>query len=259
MYKVFSTNERRTRETRIPTKDNRNRRRNTDRRIAREIMTGILSSKIKEYYEKDIDMIQALIYADSKQVGKSSYALQTAYEVYQDWDTVFKHLFFRPEKLVRYAQKLAQKNQKVPIIIWDDAGVHGGSDLYHNNRKLYYDLDQALQTIGVVCQSLLATATDVAKPTGLLTDDRNVTIKITKKDQYERKAKLFINSTLPWGKKIDSKEAVDSFRVMLPNEVYERYRKQRLKLSKDAFNTFLDNAEETKEEKEEPTKMELPE
>jgi len=219
----------------------------------------VLADVIKKYYEKDLDMIQALIYADSKQVGKSSYALQTAYKIYQDWDTVFNHLFFRPSKLVNYARTLAEKKKKVPILIWDDAGVHAGGNLYHTNRQLYYDLDRALQTIGVVCQSLIATATDLSKPTSLLTDDRNVTIKIVKKDQYERLAKIFVSDTLPWGKKIERGEATDNFRVMLPDKVYKRYRKKRLQLSKDAFDDFLENAENTEEEQKDYSKMEIPE
>jgi len=215
-------------------------------------MVGFLADKIKRHYDNNLDFLQALVYADSKQVGKSVYCLKTMYQVYEDWDKVFDFLFFKPVNFVSYVRELVEDNKKIPVLTWDDAGVHAGSDLYHSNKRLYYGLSKVLQTIGNVVQCVLITSTSVDTPTGILTDDRNITIKIVKTDKYSRKAKLFVSSTLPWGKTMDSKKAFDKFNVMMDNDVYKRYEKLRMRLTKSSLDNFLDSFNK------EPDKMTLP-
>lgn len=204
-------------------------------------MVGFLASKIKDHFEKDQDMIQALVYADSKQVGKSSYCLQTMKEVYGEWDQVFDRLFFEPYNFVNYTHALLEKRKKVPVVMWDDAGVHAGSDLYFNERSLYYDLKKLIQVVGNVIQCLLITSPSPSTPTGSLCKNRNVTIKIVKRGGTSRLAKIFSSSTLPWGKSKESNYARDRFNVMLPDQVYDRYEDLRTALTKEATKNFLES------------------
>lgn len=216
-------------------------------------MTGFLAEKIKDHYENNLDLIQALVYADSKQVGKSVYCLLTMKEVYGDWDRVFEHLFFKPENFVEYAKKLVKNNKKVPVLMWDDAGVYAGSDLYFNNKRLYYDLKKIIQVLGTVVQALLVTTPSPDTPTGVLVENRNVTIKITKTDKYQREAKIFSSSTLPWGKKRESKSNFDKFNVIINDEVYERYEKLRNKLTEKSLDMFLENMDSSPDKEQIPS------
>lgn len=215
-------------------------------------LEGKLASKVVEHWDREIDMIEALVYADSKQAGKSVYSLLTGYNVYSSildddvspmkvWDMVFKWFYTDLEGMtkdllhVAKNMKLGNVENKIPYVVFDDAGVGAGSGLYFKDRDKYFSLDEVLQVLGEIVQCFVMTATAVDSPTGMLTDDRNVTIKITKSGIYQRKAHIFGKDTLPWGKSRDKKAFEDDFKVLLPDAIYERYDVDRLDLTIDCL------------------------
>ena len=54
--------------------------------------------------------------------GKSQYAMKIAYQFYRDWDLVLSNIIFTPFELEERFNELKRKNEKIPILIWDDAG-----------------------------------------------------------------------------------------------------------------------------------------
>lgn len=71
---------------------------------------------------KHDSIVTVYVYGDMG-VGKTSYALWVAREVLGSWDSVLKHLFFRPEEVIREVIKAVNQDRKLPIIIMDDAGT----------------------------------------------------------------------------------------------------------------------------------------
>ncbi len=236
-------------------------------------LEGKLANKILTHWKKEIDMIEALVYADSKQSGKSVYTLLTGYNVYSEllndvspmeiWDVVFKWFYTDLEEfckdMLHFAKnvRLGNIDNKIPFVAYDDAGVGAGSDLYFKDRSTYFSLDKVLQTLGEVVNSFVMTSTAVDSPTGLLTDDRNVTVKITKNSTYGRTAHIFAKDTLPWGKSRDTKTFEDQFNVRLPQQIYDRYDVDRLDLTieclEEAVSSFDDSFESLEVEKSEFT------
>lgn len=216
-------------------------------------LSSIFAKKIKSHYVDNLDLIQALVYADSKQVGKSVFMLKTMYLIYQDWDKVFDNLFFKPVNFVEYCRRLNNAHKKVPVIGFDDAGVHSGSDLYFRDKRAYFDLGKVVQTIGTVCTCLLVSAPSTGSPVAKLTDDRNCTVKIVKTDKYMRKARVFAKNELPWGKTLDKEAFFDNFNVLMDDKPYNRYEKKRQNLTGEALSGFLDSVDA------EPDMMEIPE
>ena len=81
----------------------------------------ILSKLIKIAYKND-GVISAYVYGDFG-YGKTSYALWTAYEVLGRWDRVLDYLFFDPFEAVKVMERVISRDERLPIIIMDDAGL----------------------------------------------------------------------------------------------------------------------------------------
>lgn len=55
-------------------------------------------------------------------IGKSVYALKTMMYVYRNWGEVKRNIFFDPIDLVRYLDRAVDRGERIPIVLWDDAG-----------------------------------------------------------------------------------------------------------------------------------------
>jgi hypothetical protein len=207
---------------------------------AEKTVRGALAQRIQTAYEKTAgSMIQGLVYADDKQIGKTVYCLKTSKQLYGTWDEVFKHFFFKVDHFCDFALDLAMRKVKVPLLVWDDAGFHAGSELWFYNRPAYWRLAKVIQTLGTVTQALLVNAPGLNDPTGALIANRNLTIKITKLSSGSmRVAKGYASTTYPWGKKRELGDFEDVFNVMLPNQIYARYLALRRDMVIEGLETF---------------------
>jgi len=79
-----------------------------------------LSSLIKEAYDLN-SVVIAYVYGNMG-YGKTSYALWTAYEVLGSWDNVLNYVFFNLEEAIEVMWKHIEKEKRLPIAIFDDAG-----------------------------------------------------------------------------------------------------------------------------------------
>lgn len=164
-----------------------------------------------------------IIYAQQRE-GKSSYALQCMYDIYQDWETVFDRTFFKLEDIIKFLKQAVTHNEIIPCILWDDASVYGGSVIWFKSRDKAGYLQALFDVIGSKVKGILLTTPN---PSNLLKSIRSYEfyrIKITKADSLGgRIATGYKNIMLPSGTRNIRKEFQDRYKVNLPDNVYARY------------------------------------
>jgi len=181
-----------------------------------------------------------------QRLGKSSYALQVMYDIYGNWDDVFSNMFFKIDALVGHLTKLVETGKRVPCILWDDAGVHGTSQIYWTDKELYRYLGALTDVIGTTTKGLLMTTPN---PYGLVKQIRNyewLIIKITKYDENNRFAKGYLNRMLPSGDRRLRTVFEDRFTKILPDKVFERYNEIRKSYNTDVLASFNSKWEEAR-------------
>lgn len=169
------------------------------------------------------DFTGAIVYG-GQSLGKTSYTMQVAYDIYKDWDKVFQNMFFDLEELVTYLKQLMREKKRADFIIWDDAGVHGNKLLYFNDPMVAQLLQNLFDVIRIACRGI-ALSTPV--PSNLLKSLRDYEffkIKIVRANQFNRReAKAYSPNLLPSSKVFIHKDFKDVFNTNLPEDVYKRY------------------------------------
>jgi len=84
---------------------------------------------LSRYIMEHSEMTGVIVFG-SQRTGKSSYALQVLYDIYQDWDKVLDHTFFKLEDVVTFLMNQIKAGRTIPAFVWDDAGVYGSKQLY---------------------------------------------------------------------------------------------------------------------------------
>ena len=93
----------------------------------------VLSNLIRSAYLRN-DFITAFI-VGPQGIGKTTYAMLVAYEVYGDWDKVLQYLFFDPAKAIPHLRGALASGSRIPVIIFDDAGYHLSKYLMSRSRE----------------------------------------------------------------------------------------------------------------------------
>lgn len=66
-------------------------------------------------------------------IGKSVYALKTLYFVYNcDWEKAKKYIVFMPQEFLALFKEAVDKDKRIPMIVWDDAGFWVGRQRWNN-------------------------------------------------------------------------------------------------------------------------------
>lgn len=189
-------------------------------------MKFVLTSKIAKAM-KDDGFVGALIYG-SQRLGKSSYASQILYDLYQDWDMVNEHMLFELDDVVKVLHRALKERKKIPAIVWDDAGVHANKFLYFRNRTLVQYLQNLFDVIGLNLGGLLITT---PSPNNLLRVIRGYEwyrVKIYRRNEYhDRFAVAYQSVLLPSGSRLIKRAFKDNFNVILPNEFWDPYLEKR--------------------------------
>lgn len=168
----------------------------------------------------------AIIYGEQR-MGKSSYALQVMYDIYKDWDIVFYHVFYDLDELMRFIKHSLTHDQVVPVILWDDAGVHGGAQEWYLQRRKVQKLQQLFDLIGSKIKGVLITTPN---PQNLIKSIRSYEfyrIGLSRMNAVQRRATGYKLLMLPSGTRNIRKEFYDEYNMLLPNPIYYRYKKLR--------------------------------
>lgn len=100
--------------------------------------------------------------------GKSNFARQLLYQIYEDWDRVLSCTVTGIPEFIEVAQKRENK-EDLPAIVIDDISRTLPRQLWQINRELYISMDRALQVIRSIFNVVIVTVPSLEYvPTSIL-------------------------------------------------------------------------------------------
>ena len=187
-------------------------------------------------------------------IGKSAYCLKVMKEIYMEiyhcteregYEYALKYTLYDIEDIISTLKDANESNETIPVITWDDAGVHGSSLQWFINMEQVNELKAITDTIRTAVTGFLINCTDRS---GLLShlrkyDDLLVEIVrdgngggntyITDSGEnhvyksWGRIARGYNLFKLPSGKRMIYKQFEDHYSCFLPMNVYDVYMEQR--------------------------------
>jgi DNA polymerase III delta prime subunit len=195
---------------------------------------------IQRAYERE-GFISALVFG-TQGVGKTSYALHVAKEIYGDWKKALDHLFFNPVDAIDCLDRALEKGYRIPLIIMDDAGLWLGKSQWWEDGKV--EFAEFFDIIRSICSSVIFT-TPSDNLMSRLSKEIMLRIKVhyIDSDLYEelkqngfedidvetwRVAKIYRFSLSPLFQPLIQKFAYDVYPVRYPEDIKKEYEKKRL-------------------------------
>ncbi|NPA97056.1 MAG: hypothetical protein GXO32_05590 [Crenarchaeota archaeon] len=177
--------------------------------------------------------------------GKTTYAMLVAYEVYSHlkqwlkqkgfkdpWDAVLHYITFDPRELMDELHSALERGYRIPLIVFDDAGVHLSKYLIQQGGESYrlvMWLNALFNLIRTICAATIFTSPDM----DVLKELRKkswVVVEIMKssKGPRYREAVVYTKRISASGKVYVSRKAVDIYSLdLVPQEVRARYEEKR--------------------------------
>ena len=198
-------------------------------------MGFILAKKIVKNHPNGF--IGAII-EGKRSVGKSSYCIKVMKEVYQTlynlddkaaFEMALNRLLFDMDDVIRVMKESRQRDEMIPVVTWDDAGVHGSNLQWFINMKSMQELKSIMDTVRTAVTGMLLNCPDREGLAKMLRGYNDYIITITKIDTpYTRSARGYNIYKLPSGMKRVYRNFDDRYSCYLPNWVYKKYMKQRM-------------------------------
>lgn len=198
----------------------------------------ILAKLIEKAYESN-GFISALIFG-SQGIGKTSYALHVAKDVYGSWQKALNYLFFDPKEAIAKMHEALEHGEKIKLIIMDDAGLWLGRSQWWKREKV--EFAEFFDIIRSVASAVIFT-TPADNLLSRLSHEIKLRIKISyidselysqlKRAGYNidienyRVAKIYRFSLSPLFQPIIKKQAYDIFPLHYPNDIYRAYERKR--------------------------------
>lgn len=171
-----------------------------------------------------------------RRIGKTVLAMLALYELYKDWDVVLSRMFYNIKDLTKFLEKCAEEDYKCPSIIFDDAGVGGGRQMYNVNRVLVHYMGAVFDVLGTTLKSMVLTTPDSENLIKAIRRANFYKIKVVQgRQRYDRTAIIYRPMRTPYEQFRLQKVAIDNYDTRLPTDVYERYYKIRKQYTKDAL------------------------
>jgi len=186
----------------------------------------VLATKIEKALKDDAFM-GAIVYGGQR-LGKSSYCAKVMFEILGDWDLVNDHMLFELSDVVELLERANARREKIPVVCWDDCGVHGGKYLYFQDRLLVQYLGNLLDVIGLNLGGLLMTTPSPLNLLRVLRGYEFMRIKIYRRDNFNGRIAVGYQAVLlPSGTRLIKRQFKDNFNVMLPNDFWHSYLEKR--------------------------------
>ncbi len=182
------------------------------------------------------DSYTDVIIEGERRIGKTVYALMVMYEIYQDWDEVFKNIAFSLHDFINLLQEIRRDGLRRPCVLFDDAGVSAGAAVYNLDQELYNYFKGLMDTVGTITKAVICTSPDsnLIKP---LRGGNRFLLRVQKgRHRYDRIIRGYKRGRSPLDQQYCSLLFEDNIDVRIP--VYERYFKLREKLSFKALDTL---------------------
>ena len=204
-------------------------------------MNLTLSKLVDRAYRAE-SFVSALIFGEQG-IGKTSYALHVAKEVYGSWHKALEHLFFDPKQAIAKMYEALEQGERLKLLIMDDAGLWLGKSQWWKREKL--EFAEFFDIIRSVASAVIFT-TPANNLLSRLSHEIKLRIKISyidselysqlRKAGYDinvdsyRVAKLYRFSLSPLFQPIIKKKAYDIFPLHYPIKAeYDKLREEAVK------------------------------
>ena len=221
---------------------------------------GTLSNLAEIIAEAHPRKFKGAIIWGEKRIGKSSYALQVAQQVYialgctpkEAWELAIASLFFHPRPLLETMRFINDNGCVWPLLILDDAGKAAGTHTWFTDRASYYALRDVFDTIGDPVSGFIATIPDFQNLLDVMKGDVSFyRVEITEiaGREWERRANAYRMKQLHSGKlRVQSKRSEksgykDRYSARLPDWQHAEYMKIRRKMTGSAIDFALERYE----------------
>lgn len=211
-------------------------------------MRYYLSRLIERAHESE-GFISAFVYGPQG-IGKTSYCLHVAADVYGSWDAALNHLFFDPleaiERMLSVIEDMesGEREDRIKVLIMDDAGTWlSKTSWWEESKQEFAELFDLIRT-ACSCVIFNSPANNIIKR---ISDEIMLRVKVTKINaemnemlknlgysvdaEKHRVATLYQHRLTPMFKGYIRKEAYDVFPLHYP--VHDEYRRIRLRVVKE--------------------------
>ena len=217
----------------------------------------ILSQKIAHAHPRE--HVAVVVYG-GKRRGKTSYALQTAKQVFvmlgchanEAWDLTLASLFWKSVDFFEMVEFINNNGYIWPVVIIDDAGKALGKQNWNIHRRSYEQTNNCFDVIGDPVTGFIATIPNLTRIQNIVKDDEStITVRITEHAHSPilRDASGHGRHVLPSGKiRITSNRDaynsfVDTYCMMLPQHEYDEYYSIRREINSIAIGEAKRTAE----------------
>lgn len=201
-------------------------------------------------YARKTNGLYSSIVTGARGVGKSSYCIQVVfnvlrklgYEVDEAWQMALDRTLYTIPEIINFLDVSTEKEYK-DLFIWDDAGVFAGGVRWLTNQQEMVLIESMCDTLRDSVYGILFNVPDVRTLSRRLRtyDDFLVKIyRLSNKDKLNfentitlREARLYKKMITPASQVRVYKQYRDTFEVMLPNWVYEKYKEKRHKYTRN--------------------------
>jgi len=187
--------------------------------------------------------------------GKTSYALkgiQGFFHRFMDmtedeaWEEALDRTFFQIENVIDEIYEWSQKTgERTPVILWDDAGVHGSKYHYMSHQKQAQLLKGMMDTVGTVTACLALTTPVDSGILKFLNEYNNHKIQINKRNgQTARRAVIYKWKSTPMNQRYTKRLGHDDYTYHIPNKWHEKYAPKREELAAEAMAELREEIKE---------------
>lgn len=200
-------------------------------------------------YARKHNGLYSSVVTGKRGVGKSSYCIQVLYRVFRDlgfeceesWKMALARTLYTIPDVVDFLDSSTDKEFK-DLFIWDDAGVFAGGVRWLTNQQEMVLIESICDTLRDSVYGVLLNVPDIRTLSRRLRSYDDYFVKIRLLDERSKKkmngefngnistlreARLYNKTLTPAGQVRVYKQYYDTFDVMLPDWVYELYKKKR--------------------------------
>ena len=184
--------------------------------------------------------------------GKTTLQMQTAYEVYEDWDKVLKSFVWNLSGLLYKMDKgepeliptLNKLHMRIPILLYDDWGAHS------NKAETQYDrawdiFKGGFDVLGTKIAVLMASMVDPTEPTFQIGQKYTHEIFIPRRGVYKYDEVDWQQDYRGWKPKKKKDWIETNTFVEVPLDVYKQYDEMRMSLVDDVTQRIKDAMADT--------------
>jgi hypothetical protein len=217
-------------------------------------------------YARKHNGLYSSIITGQRGIGKSSYCIQVLYRIFrtlkyeQDeaWQMALDRTLYTIPEIIQFLDTSTDNPHK-DLFIWDDAGVFAGGVRWLTNQQEMVLIESICDTLRDSVYGIFLNVPDVRTLSRRLRTYDDYLVKIYKiidnkktREIFEdtsslREARLYKKMVTPAGQVRVYKQYYDTFDVILPNWVYEKYKEKRHRYTKENINNLKRLLEKKKE------------